>query len=95
MNGKRCIDELERLALIRRGSLATDRRPRTLFLTETGEAMAHDIGRLVQVQQDWFVGSMSPDEVRNREGGLEWLETRLRIGVVEHARNVIRERASQ
>ena len=77
MNVKRCVDELEHLALIRSGHVATDSRPRTLFLTEAGEVMAHDIGRLVETQQDWLVSSMSLDEVRNLEIGLERLEAQL------------------
>ena len=77
MNVKRCVDELEHLALIRSGHVATDSRPRTLFLTEAGEVMSHDIGRLVETQQDWLVSSMSLDEVRNLEIGLERLEAQL------------------
>jgi DNA-binding MarR family transcriptional regulator len=83
MNVKRYVDELEQRALIRSGNLTTDRRPRTLFLTEVGEIVARDVGRLVETQQHWLVGSMSQEEGRNFEVGLEWLEARLGIGAVE------------
>jgi len=85
MNVKRYVDELEQRALIRTGNLTTDRRSRVLLLTEAGENVAHDIARLVDTQQHWLTGSMSPEEARNLGVGLARLEARLGIGVVERS----------
>ena len=79
-NLKRCLDGLEHQMFLRSEHVASDRRQRALFLTPPGEALARKAEKLAQAQQRWLVTSLTMEEFRIVEFGLERLEHQLGIG---------------
>lgn len=79
MNVKRCVDELEKRGLIQSASVTTDRRPRALTVSASGQLLARDVGRLARLQQAELTATMTSAEMRHLTNGLERLEGRLGI----------------
>ncbi len=75
MNVKRCVDELEARGLVTSAHRATDRRSRTLTLTQAGCKVAADVGTLVERHESWLAAALGTDG----RGALEAAVGRLEV----------------
>ena len=79
MNVKRCIDDLERLQLVKSGKNKGDKRQRVLTLTKTGQALADQINQLAKVQEQWIRSTIPVDELTSFLDALKSLEVLLAV----------------
>ena len=77
MNVKRCIDDLERLQLVKSGKNKGDKRQRVLTLTKTGQALADKINQLAKVQEQWIRSTIPVDDLTSFLDALKSLEVLL------------------
>lgn len=60
----RLIDSLENKGLIRRAESQNDRRSSLIFLTEKGNNLRNEILPIIAELNQWVIGTMSEEEVR-------------------------------
>ena len=84
MRVKRCVDELERRALLQSAHRGADRRPRALEPTPAGAALADRIDSLVRAREEHLVVALGPDRLASLEAALAAIESDLGLTALEH-----------
>ncbi len=62
MSVKRCVDGLERRGLVASGHRASDRRPRTLTVTDEGLTLVAELNRRMRERERRLARLLAPDE---------------------------------
>ena len=62
MSAKRCVDGLERRGLVVSGHRASDRRPRTLTVTDEGDTLVRELNRRMRSREHRLARLLTKDE---------------------------------
>ncbi len=79
MSAKRCVDGLERRGLVVSGHRASDRRPRTLTITDDGQTLVRELNRRMRAREHRLARLLTKDERDTFARVLSTLERELDI----------------
>ncbi|MDA8057103.1 MAG: MarR family transcriptional regulator [Actinomycetota bacterium] len=83
MNVKRCVDELEERGLVASAHRSTDRRSRTLTLTDSGQSAVVHVGALVDRHESWLTAALGREGRRSLEQAVGRLEVLLGLAAAD------------